>query len=251
LLHSLSALQIGLILGILLISGLTKGVLGVGLPLIAVPLLSQIVPVPEAIMTLLLSQVLSNGYQAVQGGHLGLVLRRFWPLFLPMIIGVFFGARLLVSLDQRMLSLIVGGVLLLFVAIDFFPRLTRIEVHHERLISPLVGALCGFMGGVSSFYGPPALMYMVALRLPKELFISAASTAFFLGGLPLMVSLVAYGALGKEEFIFSAASAVPVFAGLLLGQQIQNRLPQAVFRKAIFAFLALLGLSLVLRALFE
>ena len=100
-------------------------------------------------------------------------------------------------------------------------------------MSPIVGLVAGLLGGVSSFYGPPILMYMVALKLPKDFFISAVSVAFFLGALPLIVSLMFYGAMGRDELILSALSVAPVFAGLLLGQTIQKRMPQEAFRKGL------------------
>jgi len=247
-LAQLTLTQIALITGILVLAGLTKGVLGVGLPLVAVPLLAQVVPVPLAIMTLAVSTVMSNGFQALQGGRLGPVFSRFWTLFVPLVAALFFGARLLVDLDERKLGLILGTVLILFTVLNRFPGIFQVTVRHERLISPLVGLVSGLLGGVSSFYGPPLLMYLVALKLPKDFFISAVSTALFLGALPLIVSLWIYGAMGRQEFILSALSVVPVFAGLLVGQAIQKRMPQEVFRKGLLVILLLTGASLILRA---
>ena len=250
-LAQLTVTQIALITIILVIAGLTKGVLGVGLPLVAVPLLSQVVSVPLAIMTLAVSTVVSNGFQALQGGQLGPVFRRFWSVFITLVFALFFGARLLVDLDERKLGFILGAILIAFTVLNQFPKLFQIRVHHEKLMSPIVGLVAGLLGGVSSFYGPPILMYMVALKLPKDFFISAVSVAFFLGALPLIVSLMFYGAMGRDELILSALSVAPVFAGLLLGQTIQKRMPQEAFRKGLLVFLLLTGASLILRAIFE
>ncbi len=63
----LTAIQIGLMTLVLVLAGMTKGVLGVGLPLVAVPLLSQIVPVPLAIMTLAVSTGVSLILRALFG----------------------------------------------------------------------------------------------------------------------------------------------------------------------------------------
>ena len=52
----LTAIRIGLRTLVLVVSGMTMGVLGVGLPLVAVPTLSQSVSVLFAIMTLALSR---------------------------------------------------------------------------------------------------------------------------------------------------------------------------------------------------
>ncbi len=250
-LEHLSPLQLLLIAVILVAAGLTKGVLGVGLPLIAVPLLSQIVPVPLAIMTLSLSQVLSNGYQAFQGGNLAAVLRRFWTLFLPLVAALFAGARILIGLDARLLGFLVGSLLLVFTVLSRFPRLFSIKPRHERLANPIIGALGGFIGGISSFSGPVVLMYFMALGLEQEFFISVVSTAFLLGAAPLLISLTLYGAMGYHEYILSGLSVIPVFGGLLAGQALRKRMPQELFRKGLFVILLLTGASLVLRAILE
>jgi hypothetical protein len=83
----LTAIQIGLTHLVLVLTGMTKGVLGVGRPLVEAPLLSQIVPVPLAIMTFAVSIVVSNGFRALQGGNIrpycvasGRCSCRSWPL---------------------------------------------------------------------------------------------------------------------------------------------------------------------------
>jgi uncharacterized membrane protein YfcA len=249
-LAQLTPTQIALVTVILVIAGMTKGLLGVGLPLIAVPLLSQVVSVPLAIMTLAVSTVVSNAYQAIQGRDALLVARRFWTLLVPFVITLFLAARLLVVLNDRTLGLILGSLLLVFTVITRVPRFSTVRVEHERYLNPLVGILAGFLGGVSSFFGPVLLMYAVALRLPKALFVSAMSTFLFCGALPLIISLIAYGMMGRDQIILSSLSLIPVFIGLLIGQKIQTRMPQEAFRKGITAILVLTGASLILRTIF-
>jgi len=251
LLEQLSPLQLALMTAILLFAGMIKGVLGVGLPLLAVPLLSQIVPVPLAIMTLAISQVASNGFQAFQGGNLGAVLRRFWSLLVPLVATLFLGARLLVVLDDRVLGFILGSLVLAFTALSPFQHRIRIEQHHEKVMSPLVGVLAGVLGSVSSFYGVPILIYLVALRLEKRFFIASVSTAFTVGAVLLMASLIFYGAMGRHQLTLSGLSVIPVFGGLLVGQVIQRRMPQEAFNRGLFVIMLAIGLSLVARALWR
>lgn len=250
-LEQLSPLQLALMTAILLFAGMIKGVLGVGLPLLAVPLLSQIVPVPLAIMTLAISQVASNGFQAFQGGNLGAVLRRFWSLLVPLVATLFLGARLLVVLDDRVLGFILGSLVLAFTALSPFQHRIRIEQHHEKVMSPVVGVLAGVLGSVSSFYGVPILIYLVALRLEKRFFIASVSTAFTVGAVLLMASLIFYGAMGRHQLTLSGLSVIPVFGGLLVGQVIQRRMPQEAFNRGLFVIMLAIGLSLVARALWR
>ena len=79
----------------LLLGGGIKGVIGLGLPLVSVPLLTYLLPVPVAISVLAAPVMVANCYQAMRGGLLVPVLRRIWPLLVAMVIGVLLGAQLL------------------------------------------------------------------------------------------------------------------------------------------------------------
>jgi uncharacterized membrane protein YfcA len=67
---------------VMVLGGLVKGSLGVGLPLVAVPLLSLLIPAPQAMGMLVVPVLASNLLQAWQGGRLGFAMRRFGPLML-------------------------------------------------------------------------------------------------------------------------------------------------------------------------
>ena len=45
----------------------------------------------------------------------------------------------------------------------------------------------GILGGLSTFYGPPMLAYIVAVDLPKEKFVRTVSTMYFIGSFLCMV----------------------------------------------------------------
>src|SRR5262249_28745424 len=72
----------------LLIAGLVKGVIGVGMPVVAFPLLSMLVDVQTAVMLLSVPLVLSNIPQALEGGRVTQTLRRLAPVIVGMIPGV-------------------------------------------------------------------------------------------------------------------------------------------------------------------
>ena len=63
----------------LLLSGVVKGILSIGLPLVGMPLLTLAVDVPTAIAILMIPLVLSNLIQAIEGRGTAAMLKRFWP----------------------------------------------------------------------------------------------------------------------------------------------------------------------------
>jgi uncharacterized membrane protein YfcA len=64
---------------IFLLAGAVKGVVGLGLPTVAVGLLSVRMPPAEAAAILLLPSFITNVWQLAEGPRLGLLLRRLWP----------------------------------------------------------------------------------------------------------------------------------------------------------------------------
>jgi hypothetical protein len=68
-LQSSSGLILTLLTVFLLVAGLMKGVIGVGMPIVALPLLSMLIDVRAAVMLLSMPLILSNIPQAIEGGE--------------------------------------------------------------------------------------------------------------------------------------------------------------------------------------
>ena len=98
-------------------------------------------------------------------------------------------------------------------------------------------------------YGPVLIPYLLALHLPKNQFVGSIGTLYLLGIVPLLFAFAGYGIMGPAEFGWSAAAAVPVFAGVLAGQWLRRHVDQERFRRAVLTLLFFTGASLVWRAL--
>jgi uncharacterized protein len=64
--------------------GVVKGVTGVGLPLVLVPLATQFVHVPVAVALVSVSMVVTNIVQSAEGGHTGAAVRSLLPILVPL-----------------------------------------------------------------------------------------------------------------------------------------------------------------------
>src|SRR3982074_480974 len=96
----------------LILAGLLKGIIGVGMPVVALPLLSLFIDIKSAAMLLSMPLILSNVPQALEGGKTGRCLMQLMPVFLGMIPGLFLGVRLLLALDANVAKIIAGLVLM-------------------------------------------------------------------------------------------------------------------------------------------
>ena len=229
------------------VGGVVKGLLGVGLPLVIVPLLALVIPTPKAIALMGIPIVLSNVWQAVDGGHVGYALRRFATLLVALALTTAITARLALGLPVATLNALVAAALLLAVALMVWHPRLDIDARGERRWGAVVGALSGMMGGVSSLMGPLMITYLVALRLPRETFIGSISVIYLVGVLPLMAAMVSLDVLGVPEAVLSGLALAPMFAGMALGKRLRRHVSEPAFRRLLLAFLTVVALLLLAR----
>jgi len=96
----------------LIVAGLLKGIIGVGMPVVALPLLSLFLDVKSAVMLLSMPLILSNVPQALEGGKTGRCLLQLMPVILGMIPGLFLGVRVLLTLNASVAEIIAGLVVM-------------------------------------------------------------------------------------------------------------------------------------------
>ena len=228
-------------------AGVVKGTIGVGLPLLAVPLLALVLPPATAIALLAVPVLASNVWQALDGRGSRENLRRFLPLSVMLLITTLISVRLALSLPADVLTTLIAASVLCAVVLMLLDQGEGIAGPRERWMGPTVGVLAGAMGGVSSMTGPFIITYLMGLRLPREVFIGSISIIYLFGMVPLYASMAVYGTLGRSEALVSAVGLLPLALGMALGKRLRRRLSEAAFRRVLFAFLAGLALLLMLR----
>lgn len=232
----------------LLMAGIVKGTLGIGVPVVSVSLLSLVINVPMAVSLLPVPILLSNLWQSLPSGQVLSTFRRFGPLIVALVVGTFTGARLLVGIDQRTLIGIVGTAVLVFAVSAHFPRHLRLGQRAERRLGVPVGFLAGVLGGMTTFFGPPLIMFLFALNLEKDEFVGTISTVYLCAAVPLAAALGMFGFMGPREFFWSTAAAAPLFLGVLIGQWLRVRISQTAFRRGLLLMLLVAGVRLIVRA---
>ena len=231
-----------------LAGGLVKGTLGFGMPMVALPIIAFIIP-PTTAMILLCAPIFLTNFLQIKFRQ-GVSSYRFLPMFLCLIIGLIIGARLILEIDVKTITQIIAVSIIFAALVNCFGiKIKDINKSHENTITSLIGFGSGILGGLSTFYGPPMLAYLVAVDLPKEKFVRTVSTMYFIGSFPLYGSLIYYGFATKEDLIFSLILIIPAFIAQQLGTKIRDKFNQKQFRICILITLIILGLSLLVKTL--
>ena len=232
----------------LMLGGLSKGALGLGLPVIAIPFLSLSMSVPQALVMLTIPIFTTNLWQALQGGLILKVIRRFWPMTIAMAFGIVFGTRILVQLNESILYFVIGCIVMIQPLLRVLRPDARISEKTETWLGLIVAVLAGVVGGMSGLYGPILLVYLSALRLQKDFFTASAAMFFLVGGVILGLSLAQLGVMQADDLLLSSLACLPAFAGIYLGQLIRARINQKQFERAIALIMFSIGLSLFYKA---
>jgi len=230
--------------------GVVKGVTGVGLPLVLVPLTAQFVPIPVAVAVLTVPMVATNITQAMEGGHTLAAIRQMLPILACVVVGQLIGVHLLLSIDRRLLSLILGISFLALAALLLLMPRVRISEATARWAGPMVGLAAGVLGGMSAMFGPPMIAYLVGCGTDPDSFVKQMAIFAFTASLAMLLALGGSGSMTGMDVVVSAVAIIPIQAGMPLGRWLRRRTKPQWFRVGVLVVLALGGLDMLLRALF-
>jgi uncharacterized membrane protein YfcA len=235
-------------LGAIAFSGaLIFGLTGFGSSLVTIPLATHLVPLPFALATYALSDLVSAFAVGLENPKKA--VRTEWTRLVPMIVvGTALGVTVLVNLPRSLGMLLLGAFVFSYALYSFTRR------GPGRVLSPRWAWVAGFAGGITSTLfgagGPPYAIYLSQRGLSKEQFratlgfatmtsISLRVLAFFLTGL----------LLDPDVWIAAAVTVPAAFAGIALSRRLFLRISRAALLRSVALVLLASGASLVVRAL--
>jgi uncharacterized protein len=230
------------------LAGFVKGVIGLGLPTVAMGLLAVVMTPAQAAALLVAPSFLTNVWQAM-GPELAPLTRRLWPMLLGICVGVWAGGGLLTADGGAQASIGLGAVLALYGLLGLTSVEFSVPARLEPWLSPLIGAVTGVVTAATGVYIIPSAPYLHAIGLQKDDLVQALGLAFTVSTVALAASLVRDGALQISVAGASLLALAPALLGMVLGQWVRARIRPETFRVCFFVGSLLLGAYLMLRSL--
>jgi uncharacterized membrane protein YfcA len=234
---------------VFVLAGVTKGIIGLGLPTIAMGLLAVVLPPAEAAALLILPSLATNVWQMLDGPHLRRLLLRLWPLNLGVCLGTWLGAGLLAGIGGRHGGLALGVALMGYAASGLAALQLVVPRAAEPVLGPITGALTGAITAATGVFVIPAVLYLQAIGLQKDELVQALGLSFTVSTLALAAALAGVDAFATDLILPSLLAVVVSLAGMRLGQAVRARLRPPTFRLCFFLGLLALGAYLALRGL--
>ncbi|WP_338662347.1 sulfite exporter TauE/SafE family protein [Pararoseomonas sp. SCSIO 73927] len=230
------------------LAGFVKGVIGLGLPTVAMGLLGSAIPPAQAAALLLFPTIVTNIWQMASGPGLGAMVRRLWPMLLLAGTCTWLASGLLTNGNPRLALAGLGAALIANAAIGLRPRpFPRLPPQHEGWAGPLAGAATGVVTGATGVSVIPLAPYLGSLGLPRDQMVQALGLSFTV----TMVGLAsAFGQAGVYSDGLAWASAlclIPAMAGMALGNAARKRISPETFRRWFYFGLLALGAQLIAR----
>ncbi|HYI04363.1 MAG TPA: sulfite exporter TauE/SafE family protein, partial [Reyranella sp.] len=225
------------------------GIIGLGLPTIAMGLLAVVLPPADAAALLILPSLVTNVWQMLDGPYLGRLLRRLWPLNAGVCLGTWLGAAVLAGIGGRHGGLALGLALIAYAASGLAALRLVVPRTAEPVLGPITGALTGGITAATGVFVIPAVPYLQAIGLHKDELVQALGLSFTVSTLALAAALAGVDAFAPDLVLPSLLAVVVALAGMRLGQAVRARLRPQAFRLCFFARLLALGAYLALRGL--
>ena len=238
-----------LIGAVFLLAGLVKGVIGLGLPTVAMGLLGLAMPPAQAAAMLLVPSLVTNVWQLLAGPRFGTLLLRLWGMMLGVCAGTWAGSGLITGAAAHHATAALGAALVIYAAVGLAKLQLHVPPRAERWAGPAVGAATGLVTGATGVFVIPAGPYLGALGLGRDDLVQALGLSFTVSTLALAAGLAWHGALPAQAAGASLLALAPALAGMALGGWLRARVRPETFRLCFFVGLLVLGGELVWRGL--
>ncbi len=243
-----SLLTMALFAGIIFVSGLVHGTLGLGFPLVATPLLALFVDVRSAIVLTLLPTITVNVVSIVRGGRWRDSIGKFWPLAVYAVIGSAVGSWVLIISDPAPYKLLLAALILVYLGVN---RLHAGKMQwiaaNPRWSMFAFGLTAGIASGTTNVMVPILIIYTLELGLATNAMVQVFNMCFFAGKIAQIGVFTGAGVVGPGILLATAPLAGVALLALLLGMASRDRLPTDTYRNVVKGVLFIIAMTLIVQ----
>jgi len=229
----------------IILYGIAKSGLGGSMTLISIPLMTIVMPLNEA-LGIVLPILIFSDFIATYKYRKEFDLSTL-KLMVPFAaIGVVIGSLTFSYFSEELLKFIIGLMGFLFAGHYFFLKKNK-EAKSEKNF--LKGGICSTISGFTSFCvhagGTPVSIYLLPLRLKKEIYVGTRIIFFTFMNL---IKLPFYINLSMTNFVTFKQSVIlfPVaFIGILIGYKLLKIIDEKLFYNILYALILVSSTKLI------
>jgi uncharacterized membrane protein YfcA len=240
-------LELAVIVLALSAGSIVKGAIGMGLPMIALPIMAAFLGVPHAIAIMSLPILFSNASQAWVYRH-KIKDQTYLPWMLATsIVGMLLGTWLLTELPEHALSLFLGALVFVYVGLRLTNPALTMSMPTAKRISPAVGLGAGLLQGATGVSSPVTVTFAHSLRLPRPDYVAGMSCIFLVPTIVQFPTLWFADVLTWHRLLESALALVPVAVLMPVGAWLSRFISRRMFDWIILGVLTAIAVELVVK----
>ncbi|AXF23325.1 sulfite exporter TauE/SafE family protein [Burkholderia pyrrocinia] len=220
----------------LLLGGMAKGITGIGVPLIAMPILSQFLPIRHAVLLLSMPIILGNIPQALEGGQVLATARKIAAPIAGTVIGNIVGVAILLSLNPGHAQAASGA--LLIVAATLMLAAPKLNLPHawQKPVGFALGFGAALMESIASVPGPLLATYLISSGATGRVFTKQIAIILVVSIVTLITTFSGTAHASAADLAISAAASLPAIAGMWLVRPLRDKMSPRIFRMVVLLF---------------
>ena len=235
-----------LIIAIALAAGGTaKGLTGLGLPMVAVPVLAGFLGVERAVMIMIMPVLVLNIWLSWTLRDCRKEVPEMPRILLPSIPGILLGAGVLYFANERVLATGLAIWMLIYLIRRALIKPMKLASDSRRRVAPVVGFAAGTMQASTGISAPVLVPFVDGLGLSPRGYVFTVATVFsMLSGTHfiVMMSLQAYS---LEQLAESVLAVIPAIAFVPLGSKLRGLIEPEVFSRLIRVLMFVMAMRLI------
>ncbi|MFL2813147.1 MAG: TSUP family transporter [Candidatus Puniceispirillales bacterium] len=227
---------------IFFISGLIKGIIGMGLPTISLLLLTLFLDLSTAITLIIIPSLITNLWQGIFGKFLKELISEFWLYLIISGTFVFLGTIFFETSEQKITTFLLSIIITFYSFLVLKGSVFKIEKLNLNLTKFIVFLSNGFLTGATGSLLFPGVFFFQSLQFEKSKLIQALGIhftilTFFLG----ISKLYFISYLTLELSYFSIISCIAAFFGMFVGTIISSKIEERLFKRIFLYSLIIIG----------
>lgn len=242
----LNYLQLMIAITALFLGGFSKGVTGIGLPMIITPSLAYIYGIQVAVPVVAISTVTTNILVIGKYRRVWREVLLIWPMLISGLATTVLGVFALRYSDPRILAITLAVMAIGYVILNFSGNQIRIPSHRLKVFAPVMGGLAGFFQGTTGVCGPLVVAYLSGFKdFSREAYFYALSLVFLLFSMNQVSGYFVSGIYSSEIAWMGVLLSLPVICSFYIGIRLQERLDIEKVRFVTLLIILTSGINLL------
>ena len=229
----------------LMAGSFVKGITGMGLPLVAIPVMASFLGVEHAVVIMVIPSIVINGCLVWRHRDCAKQVPEMPRLLLAGCFGVPLGAWFLYAASDRVVSTVLAAWIGVYLLLRLIHPSFNLSLRSRFRLAPVTGFCAGAFRASTGIAGPVIGTYSHALRLEPRAYVYAVTTPFMVMALAHFIALVSFRVYTPSLLLESLLALVPAVLGIPLGTSLAGKIKRQVFDKIILILLFVMGLKLL------